>query len=128
MRHLQDVLPYIVFALILHLNETCQERTHFNLFILDKSLFNIGKECLSYSDLIRHCAPKCFWNGSFMIIIHMQFDFSHLSLSFFSSKVLSSIRGEREAILNARLRSITPRTIKRLSFQDLKLESVIIGI
>jgi hypothetical protein len=64
----------------------------------------------------------------FMIIIHMRFDFSHLSISLFSSEVLSSLRGGGESVLNARSRSITPRTIKRLSFQDLKLEPLSIGI
>jgi hypothetical protein len=64
----------------------------------------------------------------FMIIIHMRFYFSHLSISLFSSEVLSSLRGGGESVLNARSRSITPRTIKRLSFQDLKLEPLSIGI
>ena len=58
----------------------------------------------------------------------MRFDFSHLSISLFPSKVLSSTRSEGDSVLNTRSRSITPRTIKRLSFQDLKLEPLNIEI
>ena len=58
----------------------------------------------------------------------MRFDFSHLSISFLSSRVLLFIRRGGESILNAKLRSMTTRTIKRFSYHDLKLDSFSIGI
>ncbi|EXB44572.1 hypothetical protein L484_001289 [Morus notabilis] len=61
----------------------------------------------------------------FMIIIHMQFDFSHLSISLFSSEVLLSVRGGDESTLNVRSRSMTPRNINMFS---LKLEQFSIRI
>ena len=58
----------------------------------------------------------------------MRFDFSHLSISFLSLGVLLFVRYGGESILNAKLRSMTTRTIKRFSYHDLKLDSFSIGI
>ena len=63
-----------------------------------------------------------------MIIKHMRFDFSHLSISLFSSEELSSVRCAGEETLNARSRSMTPRTIWRFSCHVLKFVPFSIGI
>ena len=63
-----------------------------------------------------------------MIIKHMRFDFSRLSISLFSSKKLSLVRGAGEKTLNARSRSMTPRTIWRFSCHVLKFVPFSIGI
>jgi hypothetical protein len=58
----------------------------------------------------------------------MRFDLSHLFISSFCSEVLSAVIGGGESALNARSKSITPRTIMTLSFQDLKFEPLSKGI
>ena len=62
------------------------------------------------------------------IIKHMRFDFSHLSISLFLSEELSTVRGAGEETLNARSRSMTPRTIWRFSCHVMKFVPFSIGI
>ena len=70
---------------------------------------------------------NAFRMAFFMIMMHMSFDLFHLSISFLSSRILLSVRGERESTLNVKSISMTTRTIKRFSCYDLKLELFSIG-
>ena len=71
--------------------------------------------------IVSDIVPMNAYGMTFLMIIkHMRFDFSHLSISLFSSEELSTVRSAGEETLNVRSRSMTSRTIWRFSCHVLK--------
>jgi len=59
---------------------------------------------------------------AFIIIIkHMQFDFTHLSISLFILEILSFERGKGESDLNAMLIVITSKNYQNIYFLDIEV-------
>lgn len=121
MRHLYDILPYVVFAPIPHRNQARQEHTCISLIIFDKLFLDFLKKPLAVVTLSDIVPLKVFGIPHLMIIRLIRFKWSHLSNVSFSSVELLSIGGVGYSILSARSKSKHSRTTMTFSFQSLKL-------
>lgn len=112
----QDVMYFLILPLLLYFIEIRLVKSVLILaFLILAELFSIlARNFLTLVILLIIMPLNASEVTFFMIIKHMQFDLSHLSISLFSLVVVLSIRDEGESILNIRLRSMTPRTIKKI--------------